>query len=166
MNHNLITSNSKTTREQMIQMLYKDLVSEYQSIIAFIVYSQVLKRASHADIARELEMHAAEDFQHAKQIAKQIEYLGGTQCVRLNAITTPKEPCAMLLSSIVRNLEHEIDLASLLGIGTAHPDCLASENSSKPRSTRVRSTSPKSAMPNQKSVRRNTAKRSAGKISR
>lgn len=164
MKQNHITSNSKISRLRLIQMLNNDLTIECQSIIAFIVYSQVLKQACHADIARELERHAAEDFQHAKQIAKQIDYLGGIRCVRLNTIKTSNDPDAILLSSIVRNLEHEIDLASLPGIGVADTDCIAPVNSSKPRPTRVRSTIPKLLMPNQKSVRRNTAKWFAGKI--
>ena len=43
------------TREQMIQLLNEDLAGEYQAIIAYTVYSQVLKGAAYTDIARELE---------------------------------------------------------------------------------------------------------------
>lgn len=46
-----------------------DRAGEYQAIVAFIVYSQIMKRAAYTEIARELELHAAEDFQHAKSIA-------------------------------------------------------------------------------------------------
>jgi len=53
------------TREQMIQLLNEDLAGEYQAIIAYTVYSQVLKDAAYTDIARELERHAAEELQHA-----------------------------------------------------------------------------------------------------
>ena len=84
-------------------MLNKDLAIEYEAVIAFIVYSQVLKRWSYADIAWQLELHAAEDFQHATRIAKQIRFLGGIPCVGLNTVKTPNEPAAMLLSSIIRN---------------------------------------------------------------
>jgi len=34
------------TREQMIQLLNEDLAGEYQAIIAYTVYSQVLKGAA------------------------------------------------------------------------------------------------------------------------
>lgn len=76
--------NINITREQMAQLLNDDLAREYQAIIAYVVYSQVLKGAAYTDIARELEKHAGEELSHALQIAKQIDYLGGTP------VTTPK----------------------------------------------------------------------------
>jgi bacterioferritin len=66
------------TREQMIDLLNEDLSREYQAIIAYTVYSQVIKGAAYTDIARELEKHAGEELQHALKVSKQIDYLGGT----------------------------------------------------------------------------------------
>ena len=40
------------------QLLNEDLAGEYQAIIAYTVYSQVLKGAAYTDIARELEAPA------------------------------------------------------------------------------------------------------------
>jgi bacterioferritin len=57
--------------------LNEDLAGEYQAIIAYTVYSQMLKGAAYTDIARELELHAVEELQHAIKIAKQIDYLAG-----------------------------------------------------------------------------------------
>ena len=51
-----MTTESNITREQMIQLLNEDLAGEYQAIIAYTVYSQVLKGAAYTDIARELEI--------------------------------------------------------------------------------------------------------------
>ena len=68
---------SDISRKQMIQLLNEDLAGEYQAIIAYTVYSQVLKGAAYTDIARELEAHAGEELAHAISIAKQIDYLGG-----------------------------------------------------------------------------------------
>lgn len=42
-----------TTRENLIQNLNEDLSREYQAIIAYVVYSQVLKGAEYMHIARE-----------------------------------------------------------------------------------------------------------------
>jgi bacterioferritin len=67
----------KVTREMLIDKLNEDLAREYQAIIAYVVYSQVLKGAEYMAIAAELERHAAEELQHALTIAKQIDYLGG-----------------------------------------------------------------------------------------
>ena len=67
------TAGLNITREQMIQLLNEDLAGEYQAIIAYAVYSQVLKGAAYTDIARELELHASEELAHAIKIAKQID---------------------------------------------------------------------------------------------
>ena len=65
------------TRKQLIDRLNEDLSREYQAIIAYVVYSQVLKGAEYQSIAKELEVHAGEELAHAITIAKQIDYLGG-----------------------------------------------------------------------------------------
>jgi bacterioferritin len=65
------------TREQLTKGLNEDLSREYQAIIAYVVYSQVLKGAQYMNIATELEKHAGEELQHALTIAKHIDYLGG-----------------------------------------------------------------------------------------
>jgi bacterioferritin len=69
---------TKITRETLIEKLNEDLAREYQAIIAYVTYSQVLKGAEYMAIAAELEVHAGEELQHALTIAKQIDYLGGT----------------------------------------------------------------------------------------
>ena len=68
---------TKITRETLIEKLNEDLAREYQAIIAYVMYSQVLKGAEYMAIAEELEVHAGEELQHALTIAKQIDYLGG-----------------------------------------------------------------------------------------
>ena len=65
-----ITPGLNINREQMIQLLNEDLAGEYQAIIAYTVYSQVLKRAAYTEIARELETHAGEELAHAIKIAR------------------------------------------------------------------------------------------------
>ena len=69
------------SRKALIGLLNEDLAREYQAIIAYVVYSQVLKGAAYMAIAQELEVHAKEELQHAITIAKQIDYLGGTPAV-------------------------------------------------------------------------------------
>ncbi|HWN20245.1 MAG TPA: ferritin-like domain-containing protein [Gemmatimonadales bacterium] len=68
-------------RKALIGLLNEDLAREYQAIIAYVVYSQVLKGAAYMSIAKELEVHAKEELDHALIIAKQIDYLGGTLTV-------------------------------------------------------------------------------------
>lgn len=88
------------TRKQMIQLLNEDLAGEYQAIIAYTVYSQVLKGAAYTDIARELELHAGEELQHAIKIAKQIDYLGGMPCVTPKPVKTSDDPVVMLRADL------------------------------------------------------------------
>lgn len=93
------------TREEMIQLLNEDLAGEYQAIIAYTVYSQVLKGAAYTDIARELEVHAAEELQHAIMIAKQIDYLGGMPCVTPKPVKTSNDPVVMLRADLENERE-------------------------------------------------------------
>ena len=65
------------TRDQLIKGLNEDLSREYQAIIAYVVYSQVLKGPQYMNIAKELEKHAGQELSHALTISKHIDYLGG-----------------------------------------------------------------------------------------
>jgi bacterioferritin len=69
------------TRKELIEKLNEDLSREYQAIIAYVVYSQVLKGAEYMNIAKELETHAKEELQHALKVSKHIDYLGGMPTV-------------------------------------------------------------------------------------
>ena len=95
-----ITTGLNITRERMIQLLNEDLAGEYQAIIAYTVYSQVLKGAAYTDIARELEAHAGEELAHAIKIAKQIDYLGGMPCVTPKPVKTSNDPVTMLRADL------------------------------------------------------------------
>jgi len=95
-----ITTESSITREQMVQLLNEDLAGEYQAIIAYTVYSQVLKGAAYTDIARELEAHAGEELAHAIKIAKQIDYLGGMPGVTPLLVKTSSDPVEMLRADL------------------------------------------------------------------
>jgi len=88
------------TREQMVELLNEDLAGEYQAIIAYTVYSQMLKGAAYTDVARELEVHATEELQHAIKIAKQIDYLGGIPGVTPKPVKTSSDAVAMLRADL------------------------------------------------------------------
>ncbi len=84
----------------MIELLNEDLAGEYQAIIAYTVYSQVLKGAAYTDIARELEKHASEELAHAIKIAKQIDYFGGMPGVTPKLVKTSADPVTMLRADL------------------------------------------------------------------
>ena len=137
------------TREQLVRLLNEDLAREYQAIIAYVIYSQVLKGATYMTIAGELETHAKEELQHALVISKQIDYLGGMPTATPLPVRTSEDAEEMLRFDLdnendtVRNYrervrqcealgeyaiaeqireilvqeqEHQIDLATALGI--------------------------------------------------
>lgn len=142
------------TREKLIELLNEDLAREYQAIISYVVYSQVLKGAEYMNIAAELEKHAQEELSHALIISKQVDYLGGMPAIRAKEVRTSEKPQEMLRFDLenetetIRNYrervrqcdalgefamaehireilmqeqEHQIDLATALGIEVPHP---------------------------------------------
>jgi bacterioferritin len=86
----------KVSRPELIELLNQDLSREYQAIIGYVVYSQVLKGAEFMNIAGELEKHAAEELSHALIIAKQIDYLGGMPAVEAKTVRTSEKATEML----------------------------------------------------------------------
>jgi bacterioferritin len=89
-------SHNKVSREELIKLLNEDLSREYQAIIAYVVYSQVLKGAEYMNIAAELEVHAGEELAHAIAISKQIDYLGGMPSVTPKPVRTSESAKEML----------------------------------------------------------------------
>jgi bacterioferritin len=84
------------TRKDLIKALNEDLSREYQAVIAYVVYSQVLKGAEYMAIARELETHATEELAHALKISKHIDYLGGTPTTKALEVKTSEDPRELL----------------------------------------------------------------------
>src|ERR1700753_806354 len=89
-------SGSKLTREKLIELLNEDLSREYQAIIAYVNYSQVLKGAAYMNIADELAVHATEELSHALQVANHIDYLGGMPSVTPKPVKTSEKAEDML----------------------------------------------------------------------
>ncbi len=87
---------AEVTRAQLIDALNEDLSREYQAIIAYVNYSQVLKGAAYMNIADELAVHAAEELNHALQISDHVDYLGGMPSVTPNLDKTSEKAEEML----------------------------------------------------------------------
>jgi len=89
-------SNGVIQRQKLIDDLNGDLRREYQAIIAYVIYSQVLKGAEYMTIARELEAHAKQELDHALTIAKQIDYLGGVPTAEPEPVRVSDSPKDLL----------------------------------------------------------------------
>jgi len=109
------------TRQQLIDLLNEDLSREYQAIIAYVVYSQVLKGAQYMKIAEELEGHAKQELQHALIIARQIDYLGGMPNVTPRPVKTSDKAEEMLQADLdnenetIRNYRQRVGQCESLG---------------------------------------------------
>ncbi len=112
--------NPSDPRQQLIDALNEDLSREYQAVIAYVVYSQVLKGAQYMSIAEELELHAAEELQHAITVAKQIDYLGGTPTVVPKPVKLSDDPKSLLRFDLenetetIRNYRERVKQADAL----------------------------------------------------
>jgi bacterioferritin len=111
----------KLSLQDMVRLLNEDLAREYQAIIAYTVYSQVIKGAAYNSIAKELEKHASEELDHALKIAKQIDYFGGMPTVSPKPVKTSEDAKAMLQFDLeneqetIRNYRERILQAEALG---------------------------------------------------
>src|SRR5271156_7186007 len=86
----------KISRKQLVEGLNEDLSREFQAIISYVNYSQVLKGAAYMNIADELAVHAKEELDHALQIANHVDYLGGMPCVVPKKVKTSEKAEEML----------------------------------------------------------------------
>jgi bacterioferritin len=88
------------SRSQLIDQLNEDLAREYQAIMAYVIYSQVLKGAEYMSIAKELEKHATEELSHALKISKHIDYLGGMPTTKIMPVKVSDDPRVMLRADL------------------------------------------------------------------
>lgn len=91
-----MAKDEQISRKELIELLNEDLQREYQAIISYVVYSQVLKGAEYMNIADELAKHAAEELSHALVISNQIDYLGGMPAAVPKPVRTSSKAKEML----------------------------------------------------------------------
>ncbi|HTV81515.1 MAG: ferritin-like domain-containing protein [Acidobacteriaceae bacterium] len=116
---------AEQTNEQalkaLIDALNEDLAREYQAIIAYTVYSNVLSGAEWMNIAAELKVHATEELQHAMILADQIDYLGGMPTATPKTVKLSKKAEEMLRFDLdnetetIRNYRQRVKQAEAVG---------------------------------------------------
>jgi bacterioferritin len=84
------------SRDQLADLLNENLSQEYQAIISYVVYSQVLKGAEYMSITDQLEIHAQQKLKHALIISRQIDYLGKMPTVSPKPVRTSEKAKEML----------------------------------------------------------------------
>jgi bacterioferritin len=112
---------NEISRDRLAELLNEDLSREYQAIIAYVVYSQVLSGAQYMDIAAQLEIHAKQELDHALILSRQIDYLGKMPVVTPKPVRTSKNPKDMLRYDLdnenetIRNYRDRIRQCETLG---------------------------------------------------
>jgi bacterioferritin len=112
---------NEISRDRLAELLNEDLAREYQAIIGYVVYSQVLSGAQYMDIANQLEIHAKQELDHALIISRQIDYLGKMPTVAPKPVRTSKDPKEMLRFDLenenetIRNYRDRIRQCEALG---------------------------------------------------
>src|SRR5476651_943375 len=109
------------SRDRLAELLNEDLAREYKAIIAYVVYSQVLKGPEFMSIADQLEIHAQEELKHALILSRQIDYLGKMPSVTPKPVKTSEKAREMLRFDLdnenetIRNYRERVRQCEALG---------------------------------------------------
>ncbi len=109
------------TRDRLAELLNEDLAREYQAVIAYVVYSQVLKGAEYMSIADQLALHAKQELDHALTLSRQIDYLGKMPTVTPKPVKTSEDAKQMLRFDLdnenetIRNYRERVRQCETLG---------------------------------------------------
>ena len=109
------------TRDRLAELLNEDLSREYQAIIGYVVYSQVLKGPEFMNIAAQLETHAGDELKHALILSRQIDYLGKMPNVTPKPVKTSEKARDMLRFDLenenetIRNYRERVRQCESLG---------------------------------------------------
>lgn len=120
-NSNSAVMEDEMTRDRLAELLNEDLSREYQAIIGYVVYSQVLSGAEYMDIAGQLEIHAKQELDHALILSRQIDYLGKMPAVTPKPVRTSKDSKEMLRFDLenenetIRNYRDRVRQCEALG---------------------------------------------------
>ncbi|MFC2254432.1 bacterioferritin [Labrys portucalensis] len=115
------SSERAISRDRLAELLNEDLSREYQAVIAYVVYSQVIKGAEYMSIAEQLEAHAHDELKHALILSRQIDYLGKMPTVVPKPVRTSEDARELLRYDLdnenetVRNYRERVRQCEALG---------------------------------------------------
>ncbi len=92
---------AEITKEQLVELLNKDLGLEYTACVQYTQHQAVLSGAMYQSIQKELIIHAQEELAHATILADQIDYLGGVPTVEMPVPAISPENVTMLEQDLV-----------------------------------------------------------------
>ena len=84
------------TNEQFIDNLNQDLSLEFKSIVQFVQHIATVTGPEYTSTVEELTVHLGQELEHAKTLAEQIAFLGGTPSTTVEAVTPATDSRAAL----------------------------------------------------------------------
>ncbi len=87
-------------KSEFIDLLNEDLGTEFQSIVQYVQHTASIKGAEYAAIVEELGKHLGQELEHAKILAHQVDFLGGTPTVKVPAVPDSPDGAAALKADL------------------------------------------------------------------
>jgi bacterioferritin len=85
---------------EFIARLNEDLGTEFQSIVQYVQHAATVKGAEYGAIVEELNVHVSQELEHAKVLAAQVDFLGGTPTVQVPEIPDCPDGAAALKADL------------------------------------------------------------------
>ncbi len=110
------------TKEELINLLNKDIEDEYGAAIQYVQHASVITGAEYQSIQKELVVHANEEMGHAILLSEQVAYLGGVPSVDVSKRWTSTDSREMLEQDIageraaIKNYSERVKQSEELGL--------------------------------------------------
>jgi bacterioferritin len=87
-------------KSEFIDRLNEDLGTEFQSIVQYVQHAATVKGAEYGAIVEELNTHVSQELEHAKVLAAQVDFLGGTPTVQVPVVPDCPDGAAALKADL------------------------------------------------------------------
>ena len=86
--------------DDLIELLNDDLSSEYQSIVQYNLHVAVVRGPEYVSTLNELTQHLSQELEHARVLASQISFLGGTPTTSVRPVPDTEGPRQALAADL------------------------------------------------------------------
>lgn len=87
-------------KSDFIDSLNADLATEFQSIVQYVQHTATVKGGEYGTIVAEMSQHLGQELEHAKVLAAQIDFLGGTPAAQVPGIPDCPDGAAALKADL------------------------------------------------------------------
>jgi bacterioferritin len=93
---------------KLVDELNRDLETEFQSIVQYVQHTATVTGAEYMNIVDELRVHLDQELAHARLLAEQVSFLGGTPSTQVPAIASTDDSRDALLQDLALE-ERQLD---------------------------------------------------------